>query len=217
MSLFYLWNPSINTERPEVLDLVLTRGDSYGLNKGTASFLGSVVAALGIQADIVRWSITTCRSQYFSDFIGEDDWRDNWQLVWKLSMTARKNIGEITPTAEPWVGLDVLDDTWKIAPDDHSAAVEGLVIADFRTVAAREKARATIARHAGIERFRERLGLAAPTFSTGMAYGKYPQLLIQLGQLPGAFFADGADYAESVTEVCTKAKGSVHYSGFLGA
>ncbi len=58
---------------------------------------------------------------------------------------------------------------------------------------------------------RQQHSFSIPIFSQSELLNKYKQLHIDVGQFPGEFFAQGADYAERVLELCGQAGGTVHF------
>jgi hypothetical protein len=84
-----------------------------------------------------------------------------------------------------------------------------IVIADFDTAADLEKAKAAISA--------DKKKWGAPTFTVSKALGKLPELQIDLGEQPNAFFEDGAPAAKAVEEICRKHHGTMNHREALRA
>jgi hypothetical protein len=212
MSIFHIWNPFVMPDDPQSVSFVLTRGDAFGVNKGTKEFVGQLLSDIGIEAQAKSWTVEHFRSKYYTDFLGEDDWRDNWQLLWRIQIVTSKKIGRLPKTELPWIETDATDESWETAPDDDDATVGCLVVADFSSEASLEKAEKAILDDDDSVKIQKKYDVGKPEFSRAEVLGKFPQLQIDLGQFPGKFFASGADYAERVMELCVKAKGTTHFA-----
>jgi len=212
MSIFYIWNPIVLPRKPKTLEFVLTRGDAFGINKGTKSFLAEIFEALQIETKVKNWKVKKFRSKYYTDYLGEKDWRDNWQIVWRIQVTAVDKIGKIVEINEPWIGTDATDSSWKTAVDDDDETVGCLVVADFEKAEDLKKAEKLIEGDEKTKKMREKHEVGKPEFGLSEMMNLYPQLQIDLGDFPGKFFAGGADYAEKVMTLCKKMKGTIHFA-----
>jgi hypothetical protein len=212
MSVFHLWNPNVSPEQPEALEFVITRGDAYDIAKGTRRFFVEAAHALGVPGEIRSWSVRACRSKYYTDYLGEFDWRDNWQPVWKATLVMAQPVGILPHNASPWIGLDAFDDSWHSGARRMAHKVACLVVADFANAAARSKAQRIIQADSMAKALQARHRLPDPEFGTSSVVGKFSQLQVDLGQVRETFFANGADYAEHVMGLCRKSKGTVHFA-----
>jgi hypothetical protein len=211
MSIFNLWNPNTPPKRPNELEFVITRGDAYGVAKGTRQFFTQAAQALGVSAEVESWDVRAFRSKYYTDYLGEPDWRDNWQLVWQAKLVMAAPIGKLPRSAAPWAELNAFDDTWHES-SGAGGKVGCLVVADFADAGSRTKARQLIEADPQAKALQARYHLPDPAFGTSKVVGKFPQLQVDLGQVSDDFFANGADYAEHVMDLCRKAKGTVHFA-----
>lgn len=212
MSIFYIWNPIIEPEHPQTVEFVLTPGDAYSINRGTKKFFQKIFDDSGIEAKVKSWKVKKYRSKYYTEFLGEDDWRDNWQLIWRAEVTAAGKIKALPEMEIPWIGTDATDETWKIAEDDADETVGCLVVADFENEKDLKKAEKTIKEDEEAKKMQRKYSVGKPQFFTSEMIGEYKQLQIDLGDFPGQFFAKGADYAEYVMKLCRKAKGTTHFA-----
>src|SRR5215203_4623600 len=159
MSIFYIWNPIIVPRKPETVEFVLTRGDAFSVNKGTKKFFQAVFEALKIKTKVADWKVKKYRSKYYTDFLGEDDWRDNWQIVWRAQVTATTDIKSLPEMDEPWIGIDENDTTWKTTVDDEDETVGCLVVADFKNKSDMEKAEKEIKENAKAKKMQEKYSI----------------------------------------------------------
>lgn len=212
MSIFYIWNPTIVPQESQKIEFVLTRGDAFSVNKGTKEFFQQIFKDLGIGEKVEKWKVGKYRSKYYTDFLGEDDWRDNWQLIWRAEVTAKGKIKELAEMQEPWIGTDATDETWKTATEDDNEIVGCLIVSDFEKTTDLEKAKKIILESAEVKEWQEKYSVGRPKFDYSEMMGIFKQLQIDLGDFEGSFFAKNADYAEYVMDLCKKAKGTVHFA-----
>jgi len=210
MSAYYIWNPYVPPDHPKTLDFVITNGDVPNGIPRSKEFIERVLKDMGIEANVASWSIEPYRTSYYSEYLDEDDWRGIWQLVWKARVVTTKEIGKLPEMRVPWIGTNATGRGYWEGPDDD-AAVGCLVISDFDSEGALKKAQAAITDSDELKEMQQRYSVGAPAFSRSEVLGKYQQLQIDLGEFSGEFFAQGADYAQRVMELCQQAKGTVHF------
>lgn len=212
MSIFNLWNPVIQDEAPNVLSFVITGGDAYGINKGTQHFFEEAAASLGVDIEIISWNVRPSRSKYYTDFLGEPEWRDNWQLVWKARIEGVGPLKPLRAGKSPWTGVDIFDDSWS-GPCEDGVNDEGcLIVADFTSAANRQRAKAVMQSDQAAKSMQTTLGLPDPVFDVSTVANKYHQLQAELGRLPASFYAEGAGYGEYMMSICKEHKGTVHFA-----
>jgi hypothetical protein len=211
MAGLYLWSPCLLPDIRSMIEVIVTRGETSGIADGTSEFARAVLEGIGVKADVSAWTVTPCRTKYFSEYLGEPDWRDNWQLVWKIRIQTTMPVDRLPELKQNGIGTDAGDNSWspdKRVKDDD--AVRCLVIADFKTENARSSAEAAVAQCFSAD-VRERYRVGPPELRHARIPPKIEQLQIDLGLFAGRFYADGADYAETVMDACKKAKGTVHF------
>jgi hypothetical protein len=209
MSLFYIWNPSLISREPPTLSFVLTTGDGDQIGHGSEGFVAGLLRDLGIDDKPTRWELTPIRSSYFADEPDADDWRDRWPLVWRARVELPAVPIKVPITAQVPRGTDADgadDDTF--SQDDHWltwASARSVVIADFVNEGDRKRAEAEIsaARNKG----------AIPTVevSRGEAFGRLPQLTIDLGERPNSYFEGGAPDAAKVAALVERCGGATNH------
>jgi hypothetical protein len=208
MSAFYIWNPYTAPANPKVLDFMLTNGDVAGIPQDE-KFIQSVLKDIGVEASVKSWTIKVYRTNYYSDYLGEEDWRDIWQPVWKLHVVTDEEIRALPKRKTPWMGTNATGKNLLDRPD-RNAIISCLVISDFKSEAALRKAQSALT-NADFKQLQAQYSAGEPQFSRSEVLGKYKQLQIDLGEFGEEFYASRADYAEQVIEICKNAKGIVHY------
>ena len=92
MSAFYLWSPSISDNQKNAVELFVTRGDNGAIANGTIEFAQEILESIGVTGNVKSWKVAPFRSSYFSEYVGEPDWRDTWQLVWKIQIEINRPV-----------------------------------------------------------------------------------------------------------------------------
>ena len=213
MAGLYLWSPTLKESR-NAIDIIVTRGDIGGIAEGTKDFSQGILKTLEIRANVQNWIVTQYRSKYFSEYLDETDWRDIWQPVWKIRINTKQTIDPPAVQWENGIGTDAGDGSWSANKRTRDTAnTRCLVIADYRTTAARRSAEAAIAT-ASLAGQQARYGIAVPDVPD-ISHTELPhdvhQLQIDLGVFSWQFFAEGAEYAEEVMKLCKKRRGTVHF------
>ena len=209
MSAFYIWNPCIATNKQNQLEFVLINGDVSGiaLDKPFAQHL---LKDIGIEAEIQQWEAKPYRSLYYSEYLGEGNWRDDWPIIWKVKIEMKEPIqSELSQRSVPWLPTNATGDVWKELVKGE--VVGCLVVSDFKDSALLQKTIARLKEDSRIEDFEHRHHTDSLNFSQSRVLNKYEQLQIDLGQFPDAFFAEGARYAQYVMHICQQQGGSIHH------
>ncbi|MFD2565654.1 hypothetical protein [Aquimarina rubra] len=194
------------------VEMVLFDELGDAINKGSKSFCQSILSYLNLNAIVKSWDIVVCRTDYFSDFIGESDWADNWQIVWKLKIyTSEINTSEIK-LPDVFIGLDLDDDSWifseRVTENDTTNCV---VICNFLYEANRTKASEAIFNYHSTF-IKNEVNIEIPVFLKLTILDKYYQLIIDLGNFKPNFYKNGAEYAKTVQNICKEFGGLPHYS-----
>jgi hypothetical protein len=211
MSAYLIWNPTIVEGRePPTLEMVVTDSDSDQIADGTDQFVVGLLRDLEIDLTPTRWRLTTYRSLYYSDYL-DDGWEGRWPVVRKVRVELPATPYRLPIARYGWIHTNATDASW--TPEKHSLNLRSarcLVVADFANAAALERAKAVvIAAHT-----RGEVG-GALTFACADAFGAYPQLQIDMGDFPNAFYEDGAVDAEKVIRLLDQAGGSTNHNATL--
>lgn len=209
MSTFYIWNPNIVPNQINALDFVLTNSNVNGIALDKA-FAESILKDISVEANVTAWTPVPYRSNYYSEYIDEEDWRDIWQVVWKVRVETSSKINTLQPhSLVSWIPTDAIGEEWLDKPDGEPVGC--LAISDFDSEAMLQKAQAKIANNALLKKMREQYLVGEPIFSRSEILGQYQQLQIDLGKFEDSFFQKGADYAELVLKLCKQMGGTVHF------
>ncbi len=209
MSAFYIWNPYILPNN-ENLEFILTNGNTgYGIFKDS-EFIQNLLSDLKIEAKIETWSVVPYRSNYYSEYLDEHDWRGKWQIVWKFSIFMKECIVKLPAINVPWIATNATGQKWWDGPDDNDP-INCLVISDFDNNIKLQKAQKAINQEKNLALLRTRYSVRLPKYSYSEVLGKYKQLQVDLDRFPAIFFKQGADYAEEVLKLCRQFNGIIHY------
>lgn len=152
---------------------------------------------LGVQnAQVSSWKIDAFATDYLSDDLESDDWRDRWQASWEVHVELGRPI-EFMPRH---TDLSLASDsTWK---GDEPAPPKVMLVADFPDTADMERARQALESKpaAGIE--------------VTESPANERQLLITLAGK--AFFEKGAKPAVDAEELCQRHSGTTHWRDRAG-
>ncbi len=211
MSAFYIWNPHVSQDYPNVLDFILINGDIPSGIATDRRFIEQLLNDIGISINVESWTIVSFRSIYFSEYLDRDDWRDVWPIIWKVHVKANKQIENPPKITDLLIDTNASGSDWLDDPEDEDL-IGCLVISDFDQEAALEKAQKNIitASQTTLEDMRKRYMVGVPQFTRSKISNKYEQLEILLGEFPSSFFERGADYAQNVLEICEQANGIIH-------
>jgi hypothetical protein len=192
MSLYWLWSPRlVQTARPTI-ETFMTHGELTYLNRGTPEMVAQVLEDLGVEAAAAGWTMDRYRTGYFTDYHDSEDWRDRWQQAWRLRIELADTPRE--PDASEPIPTEATDASW--APDDDPGTLPSatcLILADFENEEELARARKGVAEL-----------LPTARIDVGTAYGRFPQLRIDLGERPDSFYEGGAAEAERAGEECRR-------------
>ena len=212
MSNYFIWYPYVPDEEPKTLVCFLTPGDTgYEIADGSQEFIEQILRDLQMNNEPKSWAITTCRTKYFSDYIGEEDWRDNWQIVWKIKVDALKPI-YISLQKKPFYPTSAVDTNWGYDQHlDHLSEVDCLVIGDFSSNRKRKFAQKEVSKFIAENNSKVGKNFGEPIFNFHKTLEDTYQLHINLGKFSGGFFSEGAVYAENIMSIIQHCDGKIHY------
>jgi hypothetical protein len=198
-----LWNPFA---AGRTLEFVITMAEGGEIGSGTGAFVSQLVGQIGVEGNVEAWSLTTCRSPYYTDYLDSDDWRDRWQVAWKARVELDRDVELPELPPDGIVPADAEDASWSEENDFLKLeSARCLVVADFPEPSALEHAQAAI-----------ELGLRSSTSASasfGQSRGmlKYPQLHVDLGEFGNEFFTEDAPAAQPVLALCAEYGGSLNF------
>lgn len=210
MSAFYAWNPSI-PKNSNMVECVVTNGDITDGIACDAGFIAALLHELQVDAQPAHWTITCCRSKYYSEYLDEDDWRGIWQIVWKVSITTVNPIKRKRQPRPviPWREANITGDEWIRGP---AGKVMCLAVSDFPNQTAMENAQQAMLNDTAIREMQRASSLSESVFQYTKMLNKYPQLHILSGEFDDDFYAHGAPYAERVLQVCQQHGGTLNFA-----
>ncbi len=198
MNSYLIWHPFVAGAAPPAVELFVTYRDLDDIGQGTTELMAELLRDVGVNLPPVEWTFTHYRASYFATYLDSPNWRDRWQNVWKARIVLASPPPRIAvPPGRP-IPTGAHDASWTRATSPaHRPSARCLIIADFPDEAAVARARAAVA-------------ACAPqaTFARGLAFGRWPQLHIDLGELPNERYAAGAPDAAAVAEACRLAGGT---------
>lgn len=184
MTAYRLWNAW--QPRPTVVEAVVLDCDSWFLGTGTDALIDDVQVAIGVTAPRLRWQLTPARTNYYAPHrAARRSWGDAWNVGWFLSIEWAAAVTPRFDRRGDSLGLDSVDASHRDGSPYEWEQIGCVVIGDFADDAA--AALADLA-----------LAAAGVTARPGLAFGRYPQRLIELGMQPLSFYVDGAAPAEDV-------------------
>ena len=190
MSAYFIWSYQSPTSKPSIVDLFITNGTVTG-------------------GKVLKWATIPIRSMYFSEYVGEDEWRDNWQLVWKCRIELKGESPVQFNTHELFVETDATDDKWRDEPEDDES-VACYVIADFATDKELKEALDAV-EATDFSEMQEEYGVGEPEFNRCKIMDSFIQLQINLGEFPIEFYEDDTQYALHIIKICEEAGGIVNH------
>ncbi|KAF3889801.1 MULTISPECIES: hypothetical protein [Nostocales] len=177
---------------------------------GTKNFFETLLKDMGIEGEVVNWLLKPYRSNYYTDYLGEADWHDVWQIVWKARVVTVEEISTFLEWEETYIESEAIDESASLSHTITDTATIGcLIVADFKSLATLIKTTKAIA-NANFSEIQHKYSVSPPIFNYSLSK-KYKQLQIDIGQFQSDFFLQGADYAEQILEICKQAGGTVNY------
>lgn len=209
MSAFYVWNPSI-PKNSNIVECVVTTCDTPGIARDYDS-IAALLHELQVDETPEHWTITCCRSKYYTDYPDSTDWPDIWQIVWNVRITTARPIRRKRQPRQviPWREADIWGEDWIKEP---AGKVMCLAVSDFPNQTSMQNAQQAILNDSAIQAMQRASSLSAPVFQYTKVLNKYPQLHILLGEFDADFYAHGAPYAERVLQVCQQHGGTLNFS-----
>lgn len=205
MSMLYIWHPTI-IKTGNLVQLMITRGDSDQVGKGSKAFAQSLLHIAGISAEPKTWKIESFRCNFYSEYWQDDDWQSRWDFVWRCRIETSEPATKVK--AATYVGIDEIDehspqvDRYKMPP------YRGLVIAEFTSETRAKAADDAIRSDVPASKKKQGKGHSTSSAIFKIAAKKF-HLHIDVGSGDEAFFSKNA-YPEKVVELCEEHGGLIH-------
>jgi len=210
MSAFYVWSPSI-PKNSNIVECVVTNGDITDGIARDHDFISALLHEVQVDETPEKWAIMCCRSKYYSEYLESADWRDIWQIVWKVTITIATTIRRKRQKSPmiPWREADITGDEWIREPPGK---VMCLAVSDFTNQTTMQNAQQAILSDVEIKEMRSAHAFSEPMFSSTKVLNKYPQLHVLLGEFGDDFYSQGAQYAERILQICQHHGGTLNFS-----
>lgn len=210
MSMLYVWNPTLLDEG-RTLQVMITRGDSDQVGKGSSAFLTAILTAVGAKATPKGARIERCRCNYYSEHWEEPGWESRWDLVWRCRIRLAAPLVRFK-SATDYVGIDAIDEYNPTADSQESARFQCLAVAEFTTEKAAANAAAAIAKDPDVSARRRTTKGSALKSDTFKIAPKRFHLHIELGSVDVSAVEKSDAHANVVVEKLEALGGSVHAS-----
>lgn len=195
---YYLWH--IHAFRIGAADVVqtnITPGESGVLRDPSADLIATILRDAGIEGKPQKWECLAYRSSYQADPLSSN-WEDQWPVNWRLRIHFERH-PHIPKQKHEAIGTHAQSVESSVQPADPAAALPCLVIADFDSSDAAERARTAIAK-------------LAPKSETHV-FAITPsivQLQCELGPFSPQEYMDGIPLVDSVIAACDDGFTSFH-------
>jgi hypothetical protein len=205
MSAFSLWHPHFSPNH-QTLQVYSLNGDVTGGINQDDQFITQVLSDLGVQQPPAHYTFRPFRTKYYSYYVNEADWQDNWVLLWKVQIDLTVPLTELPKYFDAYIDTDAYGENWVDEPAE-SEPITCLVMANAPT---------STTLHTCIDQLKHNFDTTGWRFEVfeyvehGEHGQQYAQLEIDLGKFPSQFFADGAPLATQVMAVCERHGASVH-------
>jgi hypothetical protein len=108
MSAFYLWLPSQLAPKSNQYELVVTNGDGTAGIPDCKDFYNYLLELANITPAQYKIRVKPARSRYHSEYLENDNWEDQWPLVWKVAYIFSQELSFKWPYPEQNVSIDKL-------------------------------------------------------------------------------------------------------------
>lgn len=209
MSMLYLWHPSVSGDG-NVLDFILTRGDSDQIGGGSDRFVSALTAALEITTIPLKWSIKPYRCNFYSEYWSEGGWESRWDFIWRVTVHFKAQVA-VQPLKQGYLGIDDIDDYSPLVESYKFEPFSCLVAGSFTS---EEKTRETARRIASDKELAAaRKGAAAPdpVIQVVRVDEKAFHLRAAIGSGDASFFQ--GEYPELVLSFLESAGAVTHVQG----
>jgi hypothetical protein len=205
---------NICQDSPNEVSLILLDDTGDSIANGSKGFFEQIFADLKIPAVPLSWEMQVCRSDYFSDFAGEDDWRDVWRTTWIAKVKTQEKIDKIAMIKDVFIESEAMDESWvyqkRITAD---SITNSLIISDFDSIQKLNKAADKINKiklDPSDDYIEPRIKI-----DTVEIMDKYYRLQIDLGKVKPTFYSKGAADARKVQKICKDEGGTIHFEELI--
>lgn len=130
MDTFNLWNPYVIA--PRVLEFDVTPTEVGILKDGTIDWISHCLEALEINLLPTQWSIVPFRSNFYSDYPNELEWKDRWPIGWLIRVEFNQDIPILSTFSNRFpVGIDKFDLSAESGYYDPRHETNALAVSEF--------------------------------------------------------------------------------------
>jgi hypothetical protein len=217
----YLCDPWINNEQESSLNFMLIENEkgliSFDNNFFIKKFIEEVNAenhtSIEIQNSISSWNIKPIRTCYYTDFLNEEEWQDNWQSLWMVKVNLKSAL-KSHPLKEGMIEISLQDVSQESIQDykepervNTNDNISCVIICQFSKDVQFSAIKLAISSN-DFSEMQEKYGVQ-PFSVKHVEYVKYQQVQINLGEFSSDFFSSGADYANQIIKICQQL-GGIH-------
>ena len=187
MASYHLWHPCFVQTDPLTIEAYVTTGDALLDPRGGRELTVAALTVVGLAGILPRVrddALEVARSPYFSSYRDRADWQDRWPPVWRWRATLAPGPTPALRAAAAGNRYDL--DAPGAMPEEHDQW-RALLVVD----AASEDL---------VDQAVDAVSAAFPeaALERGRALDRFPQLRVDLGRLPVAWYEAGATEAEDL-------------------
>lgn len=198
MENFSLWNARADSSKTSVTFFATSAGFQR-INRGTSKMVAEMLNDLGVPSDRVKdWSVLPFATDYLSDDLNTDDWRDRWLTSYEVTVRMSGPIAFKAPSKYLIESL-AADKTWT---GDEPAPQWCTVVADFPSESERP-------------RFEQAVTGRSPDLKVEQSRAHDRQTLVSI-PAGEAFFKGGAKLALSIEHLAREFGGTTHWRDRFG-
>jgi hypothetical protein len=127
---FDLWSPCLETPRTLVFDVTPSEPNPP-LKEISRGWLLQALRDLQIEGDLSRWTMRPVRTNFYSDYPEEPDWKDRWRKAWVVRVEFSTDVG-FAPSGD-WMprGTNAADSSAEFGYSDPAHETNALAAAAF--------------------------------------------------------------------------------------
>ena len=205
---YIIWHPSLNNQDEDYSSIVfnITPIATLNLPENSRYFYIQILETLGINVSPKSWNVIAFRSNYYRD-LETQYWKDCWPISWRVKIALNGSISNIPESSEEDIETYAYptDVSWNECDEPQEIGCK--IIADFKSPISTKYVHMAISSSEEIQKLAKDIS-APPPQLVGVNIGnKFFQLQIFLGIFPESFFANGADYALAIENICNQLGG----------
>ncbi|WP_293302661.1 hypothetical protein [Allomuricauda sp.] len=208
---YYLWHPKLekNETAMSIISFNLTPTHQDDFPNGPESFYAEILKDMDVHSRPLKWQVLPYRSNY----LGEETeyWEDMWKKAWRISIQLADNIEKLPnwDCEEQETYAFCIEDEWYNQVEGDK--IHCIVIADFKTLQDLNKAKQKILSVYEQNRYNYFSSYQPKFEEVSIGNGMFYQLQIDIGTFADDFFANGANYAKEIENICRAMGGITNF------